>query len=133
MKTVDVEDVITRLHLDKRIVASHIFDGAKYPVQALDRVMYGGAELNAPQLVKLAEIARIPVADLFQPEWSMRSKGCALALRYGGVLAVLDPKTLTTTVHIAGAQVYSGQIGPANTAISEYIELLNAKIKEYED
>lgn len=133
MEKFDINKVIACYQPDLDVLAKLLFPGAKYPKQALTRIIKGEAELDAQQLVVLASHLGIMVQDLFaETAWSSFNEEGCICFQRGRYKAKLNYKGVYLTLYDNDNVIgqYMGDI--PNMEVRAFISYIDELIKEYE-
>jgi len=68
MKTINLEKIIQKSGMSITDMGRHLFPKVLQPYQAIQRVLKAETLLNTEQIVKLSEVTKTPIAELFTEE-----------------------------------------------------------------
>lgn len=130
--TINLRELIEQRGLKTREVAEFLYPDNKYPRVALQRVLDGEALLNSEQVSRLAAWLGISTDSLYKGGWSSEFKGETCILTNGNYRAELSIRTGETKVFHLGALFHEIILHDPAISLSQYVELLNAIIKNHQ-
>lgn len=131
--TFDINSVIQHFGLGPgeniNSLAKTLFPNAKYPRQALDRVLRGEGELDIKQVETLASYLGVLLTDLFRFEdWKAISECDIIVLSKGEYTAKLNYKGVFLSIYKNSDLVEQLITNPLNMTVQDLIDLLNNRI-----
>jgi len=126
---IDLKQIIEKMEMSKKEVATELFPVNKFPVLALNRVLAGEAVLDADQISKLSMLSGLSPNEMFS-SWKMKSRMGIHTLTSGNYRADLDMHSGTTKIFYKGSLDHEFIIHKTNIELSEFINMLNTKIEE---
>ena len=130
--TINLRELIKQRGLKTQELAEFLYPGNKYPRVSLQRVLDGKSLLNSEQVSRLAAWLGISVDSLYKGGWSSEFKGETCILTNGNYRAELSIRTGETKVFHLGALFHEIILHDPAIPLSQYIELLNAIIKNHQ-
>lgn len=130
--TINLRELIKQRGLRIQAVAEFLFPNNKFPRVSLQRVLDGKALLNSEQVSRLATWLGISVDSLYKGGWSSEFKEETCILTNGNYRAELSIKTGETKVFHLGALFHEIILHDPAISLSQYIDLLNAIIKNHQ-
>lgn len=130
--TINLRELIEQRGLKTREVAEFLYPDNKFPRVALQRVLDGKALLNSEQVSRLAAWLGISTDSLYKGGWSSEFKGETCILTNGNYRAELSIRTGETKVFHLGALFHEIILHDPAISLSQYVELLNAIIKNHQ-
>ena len=130
--TINLRELIEQRGLKTREVAEFLYPNNKFPRVALQRVLDGEALLNSEQVSRLAAWLGISTDSLYKGGWSSEFEGETCILTNGNYRAELSIRTGETKVFHLGALFHEIILHDPAISLSQYVELLNAIIKNHQ-
>lgn len=130
--TINLRELIKQRGLKTREVAEFLYPDNKFPRVALQRVLDGKALLNSEQVSRLAAWLGISTDSLYKGGWSPEFEGETCILTNGNYRAELSIRTGETKVFHLGALFHEIILHDPAISLSQYVELLNAIIKNHQ-
>lgn len=130
--TINLRELIEQRGLKTREVAEFLYPDNKFPRVALQRVLNGKALLNSEQVSRLAAWLGISTDSLYKGGWSSEFEGETCILTNGNYRAELSIRTGETKVFHLGALFHEIILHDPAISLSQYVELLNAIIKNHQ-
>lgn len=130
--TINLRELIEQRGLKTREVAEFLYPDNKFPRVALQRVLDGKALLNSEQVSRLATWLGISTDGLYKGGWSSEFEGETCILTNGNYRAELSIRTGETKVFHLGALFHEIILHDPAISLSQYVELLNAIIKNHQ-
>ena len=124
-----LSQIINDSKLDRAQLAIDLFPSHKHPTAALDRILKGDGELTYSQIVRLAYIAGISPAELFDPApFKAKVSGDLITLTSGDFRAELNTKSWSSTIFAKNKMVHEFILHAQAITLKEYIQYLNELI-----
>jgi hypothetical protein len=134
MKTINIKGIIERQGLDVKEISRQLFPKNKYPRLALNRVMSGGAVLDANQISKFALLAGIDISDLYSgANWNAKSKQGVHIFTNGDFRAELNADTWITKIFHKDSLFHESIIHSGSTPLSAYLNELDSIIINFKN
>lgn len=134
MEHFNINNVIEYYKLNTENLAKALFPAAKYPKQALDRILKGEGNLDIVQVEKLASYIGVLVTDLFSVNtWKGFSEDECLTLSKGDYKAKLNYNGVYLSIYKNNVLIYQKISNVPNMTIQEFINFLDNLIKNYEN
>lgn len=130
--TINLRELIEQRGLKTREVAEFLYPDNKFPRVALQRVLDGKALLDSEQVSRLAAWLGISTDSLYKGGWSSEFEGETCILTNGNYRAELSIRTGETKVFHLGALFHEIILHDPAISLSQYVELLNAIIKNHQ-
>ena len=130
--TINLRELIEQRGLKTREVAEFLYPDNKFPRVALQRVLDGKALLNSEQVSRLAAWLGVSTDSLYKGGWSSEFEGETCILTNGNYRAELSIRTGETKVFHLGALFHEIILHDPAISLSQYVELLNAIIKNHQ-
>lgn len=130
--TFNLNSVIEKYNLNKADVENALFPHVRYKNMALARVLSGEALLNSQQLIALADLAGILVADLFDfHDWKGTNENGYLVLFCNQYRAKLNYKGTLLSIYDNDNKLISQHIiNAATLKLTELIETIENIINQ---
>lgn len=130
--TINLKELIEQRGLKTQEVAEFLFPGNKFPRVSIQRVFDGKARLNSEQVSRLAAWLGVSVDSLYKGGWNSEFKGETCILTNGNYRAELSVKTGETKLFHLGSLFHEIVLHDPAIPLSQYIDLLNAIIKNHQ-
>lgn len=132
MSQIKIRQIIAQKGLDTEEVAKQLFPGNKFPRLALNRVMAGGAVLDANQISKFALLSGVEVSELYSgANWKAGLKKGIHVFTNGSFRAELDTKSWITKIFHNDSLFHESIIHSGSTQLSAYFEELEQIVAKY--
>ena len=132
MYTIDLDKIIKQKKLDKREIAISLFPGNKYPILAINRVLYGDTKLDSDQVKKLATILNTSIDNLYDFNFTGgRSKDDKIVIKTGDFTAELDRSFGSTRLSHKGVLLSEILVHDPSIGLSDYLEQIKQVINKY--
>lgn len=134
MKQFDINKVIEHYKLDTQVIAPILFPNVKYPVQALNRILKGEANLDTEQVEHLAEFIGVIVTELFNVDtWKGSSEDGYLTLIKGPYKVKLNYNNVYISLYKNDSLIYQRLNNIQEMTFLEFINYITNIIKAYEN
>jgi hypothetical protein len=134
MNKIKLKELIDKQGLDTKELAEQLFPQNKYPRLALNRVLAGGAVLDANQISKLSLLTGIPINELYSGEnWKAQSTKGIHVFTNEAFRAELNTETWVTKIFHKESLFHESIIHTGTMKLSEYFEQLNKIITNFKN
>lgn len=129
---IDVKKFMADHNLETKEVAKAMFPTNQYPKMAFKRIVDGEGLLDSDQLVRLAALARVSVAELFNGNWASKSNRKSFILEKGEYRAELEWSTWITRIFHRESMFHEKVLTQPTIPMSKYIEEIEGIISKHE-
>lgn len=131
---IDLKRFIEAHGLDTKEVAVNLFPGNKYPTDALRRITDGTALLDEEQISKLATMAGVSLAEVFDPSlgWSSNLEKDRFVFTKKGYRAILDRTEWMTYLYHGDDMFHKAKMHDQSITLKKYLADIDLTIAEHE-
>lgn len=129
---INLRELIEQRGLKILEVAEFLYPGNKFPRVSFQRVLDGKALLNSEQVSRLAAWLGLSVDSLYKGGWTSEFKEGTCILTNGNYRAELSVETGETKLFHFGSLFHEIVLHDPAIPLSQYIDLLNALIKNHQ-
>lgn len=128
--TVDLQNLIDNLQLDKKLLAKVLFPDAIHPDMALSRLLSKRSKMDEQQLFALATFCGTSVDSLYasQQHWKMNVQNNLIRFTQGPYTALYDPSSGITRILHLEKQIALHTISHSMLPLTEYLQSIHTII-----
>lgn len=131
MQKIDIRALALERNLDFKTLAGLLFPGNLHPVDALERVANGQAELKESQILALSDFTGLDPSSLFSREWKGGVDASGLVFTRGSFRAVFNPSTRLTSIYdLKGAKLSEFVVLGETVTVNSYLERLDNEVNK---
>lgn len=125
--TVDLQNLIDNLQLDKKLLARALFPDAVHPDMALSRLLSKRSKMDETQLYALATLTGQSVDALYAPQlhWKMNVQNNCIRFTNGDYTALYEPSSGITRILLLQKQIALHTLSSTTQPLSEYLQSIN--------